>query len=70
MQPGSSSLTRGSRGEPPPATAIELVAYCTEEPPYFRTPGMGSYQHAKRLKRAEFGRIVGHASGFDGGVSQ
>ena len=37
---------------PPPSTAIELVAYCTEEPPYFATPGMGSYQHAKMLKHA------------------
>ncbi|MDH5180457.1 MAG: M28 family peptidase [Gammaproteobacteria bacterium] len=28
---------------------IELVAYTLEEPPYFRTQLMGSYQHAKRL---------------------
>lgn len=28
---------------------IELVAYCTEESPYFRTEHMGSYIHADRL---------------------
>lgn len=28
---------------------IELVAYTLEEPPYFRTEYMGSYQHAKSL---------------------
>ena len=36
----------------PPSTPILLVAYCTEEPPNFGTAGMGSYQHAKLLKRA------------------
>lgn len=28
---------------------IDLVAYALEEPPYFRTPDMGSYVHAKSL---------------------
>ena len=28
---------------------IDLVAYCLEEPPYFGTELMGSYQHAKSL---------------------
>ena len=28
---------------------IELVAYCLEEPPFFRTESMGSYIHAKSL---------------------
>jgi hypothetical protein len=28
---------------------IDLVAYSTEEPPYFATQGMGSYVHAKSL---------------------
>jgi Zn-dependent M28 family amino/carboxypeptidase len=28
---------------------VELVAYALEEPPYFRTTGMGSYVHAKSL---------------------
>lgn len=31
---------------------IDLVAYSTEEPPYFRTPQMGSYVHAKSLHDA------------------
>lgn len=29
---------------------VELVAYSLEEPPFFRTPYMGSYIHAKSLK--------------------
>ncbi len=29
---------------------LELVAYANEEPPYFRTPDMGSAHHAKELK--------------------
>ena len=35
--------------------AVELVAYTLEEPPFFRTPSMGSYQHAQQLhaQRAE-----------------
>lgn len=28
---------------------LDLVAYALEEPPYFRTPSMGSYVHAKSL---------------------
>lgn len=35
----------------PPERAIELVAYCLEEPPYFRTPAMGSAVHAGRLRQ-------------------
>lgn len=31
------------------AHRIELVAYTLEEPPYFRSPEMGSARHAKRL---------------------
>lgn len=31
---------------------IDLVAYTLEEPPYFRTPHMGSYVHAASLKAA------------------
>jgi len=30
---------------------IELVAYCTEEPPFFASPNMGSAHHAARLKK-------------------
>ena len=32
------------------ATRIELVAYCLEEPPFFRTESMGSAVHAKSLR--------------------
>ncbi len=39
------------RGAPPRAP-VTLVAYCTEEPPFFASCGMGSYQHAKMLKRS------------------
>lgn len=30
---------------------VELVAYTLEEPPFFRTPQMGSYIHAESLKK-------------------
>jgi Zn-dependent M28 family amino/carboxypeptidase len=30
---------------------VELVAFCTEEPPYFGTIGMGSYVHAESLRQ-------------------
>jgi Zn-dependent M28 family amino/carboxypeptidase len=30
---------------------VELVAYCTEEPPHFRTEHMGSAWHAKQLQQ-------------------
>lgn len=33
-------------GETSPALDVELVAYALEEPPYFGTRAMGSYQHA------------------------
>ncbi|UOR05574.1 M28 family peptidase [Hymenobacter aerilatus] len=33
----------------PLACRIELVAYTLEEPPFFRTPQMGSYVHARSL---------------------
>ena len=32
---------------------IDLVAYTLEEPPFFRTPQMGSYVHAAALKAAD-----------------
>ncbi|GAB3738289.1 M28 family peptidase [Hymenobacter agri] len=32
---------------------IDLVAYTLEEPPFFRTPHMGSYVHAAALKAAD-----------------
>lgn len=37
-------------GRAPVDRNIELVAYSTEEPPYFRTPSMGSAVHAKELR--------------------
>jgi hypothetical protein len=36
-------------GTHPPAQPVELVAYTLEEPPYFRTASMGSFQHAQAL---------------------
>lgn len=33
----------------PPQVPVELAAYVLEEPPYFRTKSMGSFQHAKSL---------------------
>ena len=37
-------------GSQPPSMRVELVAFSTEEPPYFRTTGMGSSVHAKSLR--------------------
>ena len=34
----------------PPARRVDLVAFCTEEPPYFATDDMGSVHHARRLR--------------------
>lgn len=39
-------------GSQPPAMRTELVAFSTEEPPYFRTTGMGSSVHAESLRKA------------------
>jgi hypothetical protein len=36
--------------ERPERVAVELVAYCTEEPPYFASNDMGSYRHAEALR--------------------
>ena len=33
----------------PPTCDVQVVAYTLEEPPFFRTPNMGSFQHAKYL---------------------
>ena len=35
----------------PPPHPVELVAYTLEEPPYFRTNSMGSFWHARELRR-------------------
>ncbi len=45
-------------GRNPPQREIELVAYALEEPPFFRTPLMGSAVHATSLL-AEKQKIVG-----------
>ncbi|HEX9919216.1 MAG TPA: M28 family peptidase, partial [Pyrinomonadaceae bacterium] len=37
-------------GKSPPAARVELVAFALEEPPYFRSPSMGSAVHAASLK--------------------
>ncbi|MGW8394815.1 M28 family peptidase [Pseudoduganella sp. HUAS MS19] len=39
-------------GKSGPARPVELVAYTLEEPPYFRSPHMGSAWHARSLKSA------------------
>jgi Zn-dependent M28 family amino/carboxypeptidase len=38
-------------GAHPPALRVDLVAFSTEEPPYFGTTGMGSSVHALSLKK-------------------
>ena len=50
---GSAGLLELARllGKSPPPLRTELVAYSTEEPPYFGTPHMGSVQHAVFLKK-------------------
>ncbi|MFL6582263.1 MAG: M28 family peptidase [Burkholderiales bacterium] len=39
-------------GENAPSISVELVAYCLEEPPYFRTESMGSARHARELRKS------------------
>jgi len=38
-------------GRQQPALRVELVAFSLEEPPYFRTTGMGSSVHAESLRK-------------------
>lgn len=38
-------------GSQPPVLRVDLVAFSTEEPPYFRTTGMGSSVHAQLLRK-------------------
>ncbi len=38
--------------------AIDIVFYSTEEPPFFRTSSMGSYQHAKNAKDFDLAIIL------------
>lgn len=35
----------------PPAVGVDLVAYALEEPPFFRSPHMGSAVHARALRK-------------------
>lgn len=58
-QPGADDNASGVAGlieltrllkDAPLKTRVELVAYTNEEPPFFRTPSMGSAVHAKALK--------------------
>jgi len=41
-------------GKTPPSARVELVAFALEEPPYFRSPLMGSAVHAASLKARGF----------------
>jgi len=36
----------------PPKKRIDIVAFANEEPPFFATSGMGSFQHAESLKKS------------------
>jgi Zn-dependent M28 family amino/carboxypeptidase len=49
---GLTELARLMSLEPPPI-AVDLVAYSTEEPPYFGSQLMGSYVHSNSLKKGK-----------------
>jgi Zn-dependent M28 family amino/carboxypeptidase len=60
-------------GASPPLLRVELVAFSLEEPPFFRTGGMGSAVHARSLKeqgvpvRAMISlEMIGYFSDLDG----
>jgi hypothetical protein len=40
-----------SEQKPQMKHSLELVAYCLEEPPYFKTENMGSFVHARSLRQ-------------------
>ena len=48
---GLFGLARLLQKQAPEGVAVELVAYNTEEPPFFGTTDMGSYRHAELLKK-------------------
>ena len=48
---GLFGLARLLQKQPPQNVCVELVAYSTEEPPYFGTDDMGSYRHAELLRK-------------------
>jgi Zn-dependent M28 family amino/carboxypeptidase len=58
---GLLELARYLKMHPPVHVAVQLVAYSTEEPPHFRTVGMGSVVHAQSLK-TEGMEVLGMAS--------
>lgn len=69
---GLLELARLLNRQPPPMR-VELVAFTLEEPPYFRTTGMGSWIHAQTLRqdgvrvRAMFGlEMIGYFSDAPG----
>src|SRR5688572_14414921 len=45
------ALARGSSGETRRRRTVRLVAFCTEEPPFTRTPVMGSWVYARACRR-------------------
>lgn len=47
---GLIELARLLKQHPPTAVSVELVAYSTEEPPFFGSDEMGSFIHARSLK--------------------
>ncbi|MCX6558600.1 MAG: M28 family peptidase [Candidatus Aminicenantes bacterium] len=44
-----------SEQKPPLKHGLELVAYCLEEPPFFKTENMGSFIHVQSLRRENAG---------------
>ncbi len=48
---GLFGLARLLQKEAPKDVCVELVAYSTEEPPYFGSKNMGSYHHAELLRK-------------------
>jgi hypothetical protein len=48
---GLLELARLLKQQAPANASVELVAYCTEEPPFFGSTDMGSYRHAELLKQ-------------------
>ncbi|MBI3142601.1 MAG: M28 family peptidase [Bacteroidetes bacterium] len=47
-----------AHNKPELSFGIDFVAYCTEEPPYFRTDLMGSAIHADSLEKDERGQVM------------
>ncbi|HMI86864.1 MAG TPA: M28 family peptidase [Polyangiaceae bacterium] len=45
------ALARGAARRPARSRTVRLVAFCTEEPPFTRTPAMGSWVYARACRR-------------------